>query len=133
MPGIPCLYYGSEWGITGTRTSTSDDAVRPSLQSAEWNALTLHLSFLASLRRAHPVLFSGSYEPVYTARQQLAFIRRNKTELFLYALNTDDKDAAITIGRPLPELKDLLTGEICSSTQTLTLKPKQSLFLCRRF
>ena len=133
MPGIPCLYYGSEWGITGTRTSISDDAVRPSLQSAERNALTLHLSFLASLRRAHPVLFSGSYEPVYTARQQLAFIRRNKTELFLYALNTDNKDAAITIGRPLPELKDLLTGEIRKPSQPITLKPKQSLFLFRRF
>ena len=31
MPGVPSIYYGSEWGIEGKRTSQSDQALRPHL------------------------------------------------------------------------------------------------------
>ncbi|MEO1255282.1 MAG: alpha-amylase family glycosyl hydrolase [Bacteroidota bacterium] len=31
MPGIPSLYYGSEWGIAGKRTDQSDHMLRPTL------------------------------------------------------------------------------------------------------
>lgn len=29
LPGIPSVYYGSEWGMEGMRSSTSDDSLRP--------------------------------------------------------------------------------------------------------
>ncbi|MEZ4517460.1 MAG: alpha-amylase family glycosyl hydrolase [Chloroflexota bacterium] len=31
MPGIPSVYYGSEWGIAGKRTATSDRMLRPAI------------------------------------------------------------------------------------------------------
>ena len=31
MYGVPSIYYGSEYGVKGTRTNTSDDALRPCL------------------------------------------------------------------------------------------------------
>ena len=29
MPGIPCIYYGSEWGEEGTKSPDNDYALRP--------------------------------------------------------------------------------------------------------
>lgn len=40
MPGVPCLYYGSEWGIQGAKGRGDDSALRPALEKPEWNDLT---------------------------------------------------------------------------------------------
>lgn len=42
MPGVPALYYGSEWGIQG-RKADGDNALRPALDQPEWNDLTAGL------------------------------------------------------------------------------------------
>ena len=54
MPGIPCIYYGSEWGISGLKENGSDDALRPSLAEPQWNELTDWISAFAkeSLRES---------------------------------------------------------------------------------
>ena len=39
MPGIPCLYYGSEWGMEGDKAQ-GDGALRPAVETPEWNGLT---------------------------------------------------------------------------------------------
>lgn len=39
MPGIPCVYYGSEWG-TKANKSEGDPALRVSFEKPEWNDLT---------------------------------------------------------------------------------------------
>ncbi len=31
MPGIPSIYYGSEWGLEGSRTPSDDRPLRPTL------------------------------------------------------------------------------------------------------
>ena len=36
MPGIPMIYYGSEWGILGDKKD-GDPALRPALEAPEWN------------------------------------------------------------------------------------------------
>lgn len=43
MPGVPCIYYGSEWGILGRKTD-GDAALRPPLEQAEPNELTAYCS-----------------------------------------------------------------------------------------
>ena len=35
MPGIPCVYYGSEWGVQGEKRS-GDAALRPAFERPEW-------------------------------------------------------------------------------------------------
>ncbi len=39
MPGIPCIYYGSEWGAEG-RKEEGDPSLRLSYEKPEWNELT---------------------------------------------------------------------------------------------
>ena len=38
MPGIPCIYYGSEWGIEGQKNA-NDTELRPAVEACQWNEL----------------------------------------------------------------------------------------------
>ena len=49
MPGIPCLYYGSEWGEKADKKQ-GDPALRPSFEAPEWNELTDLLQAMATGR-----------------------------------------------------------------------------------
>ena len=59
MPGVPALYYGSEWGIQG-RKDQGDDALRPALEAPEWNDLTDAIAAMAKARKESPALCSAA-------------------------------------------------------------------------
>ena len=40
MPGVPCIYYGSEWGEEGVKAPDNDYALRPCFDAPKPNALT---------------------------------------------------------------------------------------------
>lgn len=90
MPGIPCIYYGSEWGAKGARTKFSDHALRPSFDAPQWNELTDEIAALARARREYPVLSDGDYQQVLLQNKQMIFRRRNEKGQLLFALNIDD-------------------------------------------
>lgn len=50
MPGIPCVYYGSEWG-TKANKSEGDPALRVSFEKPEWNDLTELISKMAEAHK----------------------------------------------------------------------------------
>lgn len=73
LPGAPCLYYGSEVGMTGTedpemRAPMRWDRVVSGHPALDWTRQ------LVALRRAHRALRVGDYRPV-TAQRLLAFER----------------------------------------------------------
>ena len=41
MPGIPCIYYGSEWGEEGLKAPDNDFALRPCFEAVSYTHLTL--------------------------------------------------------------------------------------------
>ncbi len=49
MCGVPCIYYGSEWGIEGEQ-NFGDHELRPALDEPEWNELTDWIRALAKAR-----------------------------------------------------------------------------------
>ena len=49
MPGVPGVYYGSEWGIHGDKKD-GDEALRPFIKEEIWNELTEQIRLL-NLRR----------------------------------------------------------------------------------
>ena len=65
MPGIPSIYYGSEYGIEGRKENNSDDNLRPCLhlQDMERENVSLykHIVKLGRIYRAYPALRTGSY------------------------------------------------------------------------
>lgn len=52
IPGIPCVYYGSEWVAEGKKENGGDEALRPSFEAPEWNELTDYISRLAKVHKS---------------------------------------------------------------------------------
>ena len=74
MPGVPCLYYGSEWGVKGDKRD-GDAALRPCLDAPEWNELTNLISALTRARTGSMALCHGGYRTVVITNRQLVFLR----------------------------------------------------------
>jgi len=106
IPGVPSIYYGSEWGLTGTRTPYDDKALRPALdvntvpQHAPQPALVNTLRQLARLRHNSPALRHGDYEQLWVAAEQFAFARRTADECLIVAVNAAAQP--VTVDIPLP-------------------------------
>lgn len=90
MPGIPCLYYGSEWGEEGTKAPDNDYALRPSFEAPKPNALTKFITALIALRQNSDALCNGAYRNLVIQNHQLIFERASRTERVLVAVNASD-------------------------------------------
>ncbi|MBQ5440568.1 MAG: DUF1653 domain-containing protein [Clostridia bacterium] len=102
MPGVPSIYYGSEWAIEGKRTRESDVMLRPclDLDSVMGKSTTLvpHIGKLSALRRHFSALCDGKYENVVIRNEQLVFKRYNNNNTMVTALNLSDYDYTIDFG-----------------------------------
>ena len=90
MPGIPCIYYGSEWGEEGAKAPDNDYALRPCFDEPRPNELTAFIRELVRLRRTSDALCSGSYRNVVITNHQLIFERKTDSERILVAINAAD-------------------------------------------
>lgn len=112
MPGIPCIYYGSEWGITGVKDKNSDDDLRPEIKSPEWNDLTTLISSLALIRKQHKSLIFGEYKSVVLTNRQLIFEREFEGERIWVAVNADSSEYYARFNSSASGVAtDLLSGE----------------------
>jgi alpha amylase catalytic region len=112
MPGIPCIYYGSEWGITGVKDKNSDDDLRPEIKSPEWNDLTTLISSLALIRKEHKSLIFGEYKSVVLTNRQLIFEREFEGERIWVAVNADSSEYYARFNSSASGVAtDLLSGE----------------------
>ncbi|MBQ9617079.1 MAG: maltodextrin glucosidase, partial [Oscillibacter sp.] len=91
MPGIPCLYYGSEWGATGAKQRGSDDNLRPAFDAPEWNKLTDHIAVLAKAHRESEALCQGDFQDVVLTNRQTVFRRQTARETVYIAVNADER------------------------------------------
>jgi glycosidase len=123
MPGVPSLYYGSEWGLAGKKSAHSDAALRPCLDLPALQAASPHpylpetLRRLAQLRQGSAALQFGDYQQLQVAHEQLAFLRTNGEESVIVLLNASGSPARFDL--PLPpgvhRASDLLNpGQPCS-------------------
>ena len=60
MPGIPCVYYGSEWGAEAKKEE-GDPALRACFEAPAWNDLTEYISVLTRVKKASAALNYGSF------------------------------------------------------------------------
>ena len=111
MPGIPCVYYGSEWGERA-RKEEGDPALRPTFMKPEWNELTEFISRLAAVKTASEALNYGSFRSVLLTNQQCIFERRTENERILVAINADGNDFMAHFDADCGQARELLTGEM---------------------
>ncbi|MEG1878976.1 MAG: alpha-amylase family glycosyl hydrolase [Pseudoflavonifractor sp.] len=120
MPGIPLLYYGSEWGILGDKRD-GDDALRPCCDAPLWNDLTDRVAALIAARKKSRALQRGGYQTVAITNRQLVFLREDGDQKVLVAVNLDQAPATVNLGGYALPAKDLMTGK------AVALKAQQPL------
>lgn len=114
MPGVPSIYYGSEWGLEGSRTDGSDVALRPSLDLAAMprtpaqRDLARALTRLAQLRKQLPALRHGDYQPIFVSHEQLAFARQTSDECVVIAINAAEQPVSFEIAVPWTNAQHLV-------------------------
>lgn len=111
MPGVPALYYGSEWGIQG-RKDQGDDALRPALEAPEWNDLTDAIAAMAKARKESPALCSGSFRNIVLTNRQIIFERCWENERVLVAVNADSVPYTAHFDARAGRATDLITGKL---------------------
>ena len=109
MPGIPCIYYGSEWGIRGDKKD-GDWALRPETAAPEWNELTDWISKLTAAKKGSEALNYGDFRSVLLTNRQCIFERKSEHERVLVAINADGNGFHADFDAGCGRAVDLITG-----------------------
>ncbi len=125
MPGIPCVYYGSEYGKEGAK-GDGDVHLRPAIEEIDKSAhpeIFGHIQKLANIRTHSRALAYGAYEKKVLQNKFCCFCRAAEGETVFSAVNISDSPVSFYVCDGQGE--DLLTGEKCSLSE-VTLAPFSS-------
>ncbi len=111
MPGVPSIYYGSEWGIQGSKSRGSDAELRPALEKPEWNDLTAWIARLAEAKKNSRALCYGAYRNVVLTNRQIIFERSCDGERVLVAINAEGVPYTAHFDAGCGRAEDLISGE----------------------
>ena len=120
IPGIPSIYYGSEWGISGCRTQNDDKALRPAIDPTTisidpaYKDLPGYIAKLSQIRLGSSALQIGSYRQIFVGHEQFAFLRETEMERVLVIVNSSKSKTDMLISE-LPDsfrtAADLISGD----------------------
>ena len=110
MPGIPCVYYGSEWGAKANK-SEGDPALRPSFEKPEWNELTDVISSLSEAKKTSKALQYGAFKSLVLTNKQCIFEREADGERVMVAINAEENEYVAHFDARAGRAKDLVSGE----------------------
>jgi len=128
LPGVPSIYYGSEFGIEGHKEKFSDASLRPALHlddykdALENNPFTRLIAALGKTRQNCKALSYGDYKELLLMNRQYAFSRNYNGESVVVTLNNDDSDYTMTlpagnaaryVGALSGEMVSVNNGNIC--------------------
>lgn len=110
MPGIPCVYYGSEWGAKAAK-SEGDPALRACFEKPLENELTEWIAKLAGAKISSKALNYGAFRSVLLTNKQCIFERKSENERVLVAINADAEAYHAHFDAGCGMAVDLITGE----------------------
>ncbi|MDE7310665.1 MAG: alpha-amylase [Eubacterium sp.] len=103
LPGVPSIYYGSEFGIEGKKERFSDASLRPALSLADYadavtkNPCTKLIAALGNIRQNTPALSYGNYQELLLTNRQYAYSRNHNGQSVIVTVNNDDSDFVMTL------------------------------------
>ena len=115
MPGVPSIYYGSEFGIEGMRTAYSDYELRPcldldSIPNPNYELLE-HIKKLGVVRLALEALKYGDFENINIQNEKLVYRRKTDNQTVFVAFNLTDRVERIGFDTGCnAKLTDVLNG-----------------------
>ena len=121
MPGIPTIYYGSEWGVKALK-SEGDPALRPSFDKPKWNELTEHISMLCKAKADSEALNYGDFS-------SLLFQRKSESDRVLTVINVDGAPFHADFNANAGKGVDLITGDEIDFGGGLDIPPYTSYLI----
>ena len=100
MPGIPCVYYGSEWGAAGVKEG-SDRPLRPCFPEPVSNDLSRFIASLAEARLESTALRHGDFRVLFMTNRQLIFERKSGGERVIDVYKRQPRSSPESGGRVL--------------------------------
>lgn len=103
LPGIPSLYYGSEFGIEGRKDRYSDDSLRPALNyddykdAVQTNPCTKLIATLGKLRQNVKALCYGEYKQLELQNTCFAYARILDGKSVIMTVNNGDNEACMNV------------------------------------
>ena len=128
MPGIPCIYYGSEWGAKGNK-SDGDPALRPCFDNPEWNELTDKISSMIKARQNEHALCYGGFKSLVLTNRACVYERESENGRIMVAINADENPYTAHFDARAGRAKDLITGADIDFGGGLDIPPYTVYFL----
>lgn len=122
LPGIPCIYYGSEWGQTGKKEQGSDASLRPEYEKPLPNDLTDYIKKLVEIRNKYKALQLGEYNERILTNKQFVFERVFENQKIIIALNLDENEYTISLNEQ--KAHSLIDNISIDSLNNIVLPPK---------
>ena len=103
LPGIPALYYGSEFGIEGRKERFSDDSLRPALKYDDYkdaldtNPCTKLIAALGKIYQNTPALCYGDYKELLLQTTHFAYARIWDGKSVITTVNNADHDVVMDL------------------------------------
>ena len=116
IPGIPIIYYGDEFGMTGAADPDNRRMMRFNDQLNEMEKKTMQVvSKLIHIRKDHPSLRYGDFLTLQADENIYAYLRSDMTERILTIINKNPNEKNFKLALPevykLSKAKDLITGD----------------------
>ena len=128
MPGIPCIYYGSEWGTKADKHE-GDPALRPCFEAPVENELTLYIKKLCKIRKESKALCHGSFRSAFLTNKQCIMEREADGEKIFVAINADENPFTANVNLGESRMTDLLTGKEVLCEGCVNMEPYTAMFL----
>ncbi|MDD3745611.1 MAG: alpha-amylase family glycosyl hydrolase [Anaerostipes sp.] len=129
MPGVPAIYYGSEWGIQGSKGMDNDDDLRPRIKEPVENTLFDYISKLSEIRKESKALKYGNYIQKVIQPDVLIFTRECDEEKMLFAVNIGDAPYTAHFDIGSFKGKELLQGKEITFEGGLEIPPMTAYFI----
>lgn len=127
MPGIPCVYYGSEWGTRGEKAN-GDPSLRPCFEAPVVNGMTEWVALLARAKKASKALNYGGFKSIVLTNKQCIFERSIDGERVLVAINAEEQSFRANFNVGASMAVDMISGEEQSFEGGVTLPGYSAYF-----
>jgi glycosidase len=122
MPGIPCVYYGSEWGAEGDKKG-GDPGLRLSYDEPCVNELTTFISKLSEIKKNSKALNYGNFKSLHLTNKQCVFERCCDGERMLCCINADEYQYTAHFNAGAANGFDMVTEKEISFEGGLNMEP----------